>query len=926
MEIETLDPKEYIIIKGAKENNLKNIDVAVKRNTLTVITGVSGSGKSSLAFDTLYAEGQRMYVESLSSYARQFLGRMEKPAVEYIKGVSPAIAIEQKVTTKNPRSTVGTSTEIYDYLKLLYARVGITYSPVSGKEVKKHSVSDVVDYIISLPEGSKVLLLSLLKVHPERTLKKELELLLKKGFTRIMVDNEMMQVEDAEATKLKGKAIYIIIDRVVSKKDDEELVFRLSDSVQTALFEGEDECQVFDYTTNVLKTFSDKFEMDGMTFEIPTVNFFSFNNPFGACKKCEGFGHILGIDPDLVIPDKNLSLFEGAVAPWRGEKLKAWAEPIIKNGIKFDFPIHRPYKDLDQKDKDLLWTGNKYFDGLNEFFKHLESQLHKIQYRVLLSRYRGRTICPDCKGTRVRQDANYVKVNGKSIIELLLVPVDQLLIWFQNIELNEYQEKVASRLLKEITNRLGFLTQVGLGYLTLNRLSSTLSGGEHQRIKLATHLGSALVGSMYILDEPSIGLHPRDTEQLIGVLKHLRDLGNTVIVVEHEEEVMRAADELIDIGPEAGRLGGELIYQGKLADIGGNERSLTNRYLNGDLEVSVPKNRRKWQHFLEFKGASENNLKNVDVTIPLHTLTVITGVSGSGKSTLVKKIIYPAVKKHFGEHSDFTGKFTEMSGNIEAIEEIELVDQNPIGKSSRSNPITYIKGYDFIRQLYADQPLSQQRGFKPSMFSFNVEGGRCDNCQGEGTVKIEMQFMADLHLTCEVCKGKRFKQEVLDVEYSGKNISEVLDLTIEDAIDFFSKHPKILEKLEPLRQVGLGYVSLGQSSNSLSGGEAQRVKLASFLSKGRSEAPKLFIFDEPTTGLHFNDIAKLLKSMNALIDNGHSVLVIEHNMDVIKCADWVIDLGPEGGDRGGEICFAGTPEELAKVKDNHTAKFLKGKL
>lgn len=926
MEFEALDPKEYIIIKGAKENNLKSIDVAVKRNTLTVITGVSGSGKSSLAFDTLYAEGQRMYVESLSSYARQFLGRMEKPAVEYIKGVSPAIAIEQKVTTKNPRSTVGTTTEIYDYLKLLYSRIGITYSPITGKKVKKHSVSDVVDYIVALPEGAKVLLLSLLKIHPERTLKKELELLLKKGFSRIMVGDEMLMVEDANAAQLAGKDVYVVIDRVVAKPNDEELTFRLSDSVQTALFEGEDECYVYDYTSKNLKKFSDKFELDGMTFEIPTVNFFSFNNPFGACKKCEGFGHILGIDPDLVIPDKNKSIFEGAIAPWRGEKLKSWAEPLIKNGIKFDFPIHRPYKDLDQKDKDLLWTGNEYFDGLNEFFKHLESQLHKIQYRVLLSRYRGRTICPDCNGTRIRQDAKYVQINEKSIIDLLLIPVDQLLVWFENIKLNRYQEQVANRLLKEITNRLKFLTQVGLGYLTLNRLTSTLSGGEHQRIKLATNLGSALVGSMYILDEPSIGLHPRDTEQLITVLKHLRDLGNTVIVVEHEEEVMRAADELIDIGPEAGTLGGELIYQGKLADIHQSERSLTNRYLNGDLEVSIPARRRQWQHFLEFTGCRENNLKDIDVKIPLHTLSVITGVSGSGKSTLVKKIIFPAVKKHFGEHSDFTGKFNEMSGSLQAIEEIELVDQNPIGKSSRSNPITYIKGYDFIRQLYADQPLSKQRGFKPSMFSFNVEGGRCENCLGEGTVKIEMQFMADLNLTCEVCKGKRFKQEVLDVEYEGKNISDVLEMTIDEATNFFSKHPRVLEKLEPLQQVGLGYVSLGQSSNSLSGGEAQRVKLASFLSKGRGEAPKLFIFDEPTTGLHFNDITKLLKSMNALIENGHSVLVIEHNMDVIKCADWVIDLGPEGGDKGGEICFEGTPEELAKVKDNHTAKFLKDKL
>jgi len=924
LDIEKLDPREYIIIKGAKENDLQNIDVAIKRNSLTVITGVSGSGKSSLAFDTLFAEGQRMYVESLSSYARQFLGRMEKPAVDYIKGVSPAIAIEQKVSTKNPRSTVGTTTEIYDYLKLLFARIGKTYSPISGEEVKKHSVTNVVDFVFEKEEGTKGYILIPFLIKEGRTPQDELNLLIRKGYSRIFYQDELVDIEDVLTQTIDFEKVFVLVDRFIVKQS-EEMQFRISDSVQTSFYEGEGTCIIQFVGENPIY-FSDRFELDDIKFEEPTATFFSFNNPYGACKRCEGFGHVLGIDPDLVIPNKKLSVFEGAVAPWRGEKMNEWQKPLIKHGIEFDFPIHRPYEDLSEEQQQLLWTGNKYFEGLNSFFTHIESQLHKIQYRVMLSRYRGRTVCPECRGTRLRKDAGYVKIAGKSIIDLLLLPVDELYHWFTQIQLSDYEKGVADRLLKEIQNRLEFLLQVGLGYLNLNRLSSTLSGGEFQRIKLATNLGSALVGSMYILDEPSIGLHPKDTRQLIDVLLHLRDLGNTVIVVEHEEEIMRAADSIIDIGLHAGANGGKLIYQGKLDEIPVDNPSLTGSYLHQRIAIEVPKNRRSWKHSIEVRGAKENNLQNISVKFPLEAFTVITGVSGSGKSTLVKKILHPAISKIFGEVGEFSGNFESVDGDINLIQRIEMIDQNPIGKSSRSNPVTYIKAYDYIRQLFADLPLSKQRNYTPAVFSFNVDGGRCENCQGEGKVKIEMQFMADLHLTCDVCKGKRFKNEILDVTYQGATISDVLNMTVDEALDFFKGFSSIRSRMLPLQEVGLGYITLGQSSSSLSGGEAQRVKLASFLIKGASEVPTLFVFDEPTTGLHFADIHKLLYALNALVDNGHTVIVIEHNVDVIKCADWIIDLGPEGGKNGGVVCFEGIPENLIKLQDNHTAKYMVDKL
>lgn len=924
--IDSLDPKEFIVIKGARVNNLKNLSVAIPRNKFTVITGVSGSGKSSLAFDTLFAEGQRMYVESLSSYARQFLGRMEKPEVDYIKGISPAIAIEQKVTTKNPRSTVGTTTEIYDYLKLLFARVGITYSPISGEEVKKDTVDDVVTYFNELEEGTRLMISCPLIIKEGRTVKKELELLLQKGFSRVLVNDEAQYIEDLLKEKKIAADVDILIDRASISKEEGE-VFRLADSVQTAFFEGEGVCHVT-IPKGEKRTFSDKFEHDGILFEEPSVNFFSFNNPYGACKRCEGFGSILGIDPDLVIPSKDMSVFEGAIAPWKGEQMKSrWLDPLLKNGIRFDFPIHRPYNELSEAEKTLLWEGNEYFKGINDFFDFLESKLHKIQYRVMLSRYRGRTVCPDCRGTRLRKDAGYVKIDGKNLQDIVLMPISDLLGFIENITLSKHQKNVAERLLKEIKSRLIYLDQVGLGYLTLNRLTNTLSGGEFQRIKLATSLGSALVGSMYVLDEPSIGLHPKDTERLIGVLEHLRDLGNTVIVVEHEEDVMRAADNILDIGPDAGSNGGELMYEGPLNKMNGKTNSFTADYLNGKMEIPLPKYRRKAHKYLFLKGARENNLKNVDVKIPLNGITCVTGVSGSGKSTLIKKILFPALKKRFSGYNEFTGKFDDLTGDADSLEYVEFVDQNPIGKSSRSNPVTYIKAYDAIRQLFADQPLAKQRGYKPSHFSFNVDGGRCEECQGEGTITVEMQFMADLHLTCESCNGKRFKQEIIDIEYNGKNISDVLHMTIDDAISFFEQENKIVERLKPLQQVGLGYIGLGQSSNTLSGGEAQRVKLAFFLSKGtQHNGHTLFIFDEPTTGLHFHDINKLMTSINALVDKGNSVLIIEHNMDVVKCADWIIDLGPEGGEKGGNICFEGTPEEMVKLKDNYTAEFLRERL
>lgn len=927
-ELDQLDPKQYIVIKKARVNNLKNLSVAIPRNKLVVVTGLSGSGKSSLAFDTLFAEGQRMYVESLSSYARQFLGRMEKPEVDYIRGVSPAIAIEQKVNTRNPRSTVGTTTEIYDYLKLLFSRIGKTYSPVSGNVVTKDSVSDVVDHIMKHDDGTKLTISCPLLPHEDRTMQQELNVLLGKGYTRLLLNTEVFFIEDVleKADEIAESQVQILIDRV-AVQHDEDTQFRLSDSVQTAFFEGHGDC-----TVNIVGAdeacFSDRFEQDGMVFHEPTVNFFSFNNPYGACRRCEGFGKVLGIDEDLVITDKSLSVYEGAIVPWRSETMKKWAQPLLDNAMKFDFPIHRSIVDLSEEERQLLWDGNEHFKGLHDFFHFLESKTHKIQYRVMLSRYRGRTVCPDCRGTRLRKDAGYVKITNHSITDLVLMPVSQSILFFKELKLEKHDSEVAERLLKEINYRLEYLDKVGLGYLTLNRLTSSLSGGEFQRIKLATSLGSALVGSMYILDEPSIGLHPRDTSKMVEVLQTLRDLGNTVIVVEHEEEVMRAADQIIDVGPDAGAHGGELVFQGALTDLNKTTNTHTARYLLGIDEVSVPAQRRPWKDKIVVTGCAENNLKNIDVTIPLGVVTTITGVSGSGKSTLVKKIVYPSIGKILGTVADTTGKFNELQGDYKKITQIEFVDQNPIGKSSRSNPVTYVKAYDAIRQLFSELSISKQRGYKPSHFSFNVDGGRCETCQGEGEVKIEMQFMADIYLTCDGCKGKRFKQEVLDVTYNEKNIADVLDLTVEQSLEFFVDKSSIVNKLQPLFDVGLGYIHLGQSSNSLSGGEAQRVKLAFYLGKHtrNSKDHILFIFDEPTTGLHFHDITKLLASINALVDQGNSVVIIEHNMEVIKTADWVIDLGPEGGEQGGSICFEGTPEDMVKQSKGYTSQYLKGKL
>lgn len=920
------NPKSHIIIKGARVHNLKNIDVEIPKNKLVVITGMSGSGKSSLAFDTLYAEGQRRYVESLSSYARQFMGRMNKPEVDYIKGIAPAIAIEQKVITSNPRSTVGTSTEIYDYLKLLFARIGRTISPISGIEVKKDTVTDVIDFISTLKEDTVITVYCPLHPHNNRRLKEELAVLLQKGFIRVEYKGQLYKVE----TLLEDKAIgneavqegdlRIVVDRI-RVSEDEETLSRIADSVQTAFFEGKGDCFINDGAEEHF--FCDRFELDGMVFEEPTANFFSFNNPYGACSRCEGYGKIIGIDPDLVVPDKSRSVYDGAIAPWRGEKMGEWLAKLVKSAIKFDFPVHRAYKDLSEQEKDLLWKGNSYFKGLDEFFKELEEQTYKIQYRVMLSRYRGKTNCPACKGTRLRQDAAYVKVGGKSITDMVLMPLDELLAFFEALELTKNEETIAKRLLMEISNRIKFLTDVGLGYLTLNRLSNTLSGGESQRINLATSLGSSLVGSIYVLDEPSIGLHPRDTTRLISVLKSLRDVGNTVIVVEHEEEMMRAADHLIDIGPAAGINGGELVFAGTFDEILQDNGSLTGRYLNKVETIEVPVHRRKWQHAVQIKGARENNLKGIDVKFPLYTFTVVTGVSGSGKTSLVRRILYPALQKATGNYSgEQTGVYDGVDGDLHMVERVEMVDQNPIGRSSRSNPVTYVKAWDEIRALFSSQPAAKAAGLKPAAFSFNVEGGRCDVCQGEGEVKIEMQFMADLFLPCEACDGKRFKQQVLDVSWHEKNVYEVLELTVDEALVFFDSQPKILNKIRPLADVGLGYVKLGQSSNTLSGGEAQRIKLASFLVKGNNSKNTLFIFDEPTTGLHFHDIKKLLKSFDALIAQGNTILVIEHNMDVIKCADWIIDIGPEGGERGGQLVFEGVPEDLVAQKGSYTGEFL----
>ncbi len=922
--------KSLIEIKGARVNNLKNIDVNIPKNNLVVITGLSGSGKSSLAFDTLYAEGQRRYVESLSSYARQFMGRMHKPEVDYIKGIAPAIAIEQKVITSNPRSTVGTSTEIYDYLKLLFARIGKTYSPLSGQQVTKDTVSSIVDKVTAYPIETTLTILCPLVPSKDRKLKEELSLLLHKGFVRVSYQETIQKIEtlieDQQVSNqhLKNSEIEIVIDRI-RLDSDEDTIHRIADSVQIAFFEGKGQCTI-DIGGQRLD-FSDKFELDGIIFEEPSPNFFSFNNPAGACRRCEGYGKVIGIDPDLVVPDKSKSVYDGAIAPWRGEKMSAWLDKLVRTAIKFDFPIHRAYSDLTKEQQELLWTGNSYFSGLHQFFQELEEQTYKIQYRVMLSRYRGKTDCPECHGSRLRHDASYVKIADKSIIDMVLMPIDQVLRFLQHIELSDSEATIAKRLLIEITNRIQFLCDVGLSYLTLNRLSNTLSGGESQRINLATSLGSSLVGSIYVLDEPSIGLHPRDTQRLIGVLKSLRNIGNTVIVVEHEQEMMEAADYLIDIGPEAGVNGGQLVFAGSYAQIIKDKHSLTGQYLSGRKQIPVPAQRRKWTDRIRVVGARENNLKGITVDFPLHVFTVVTGVSGSGKTSLVKQILYPALQKAHGNYAgEQTGKFDHLEGDIGQIEQIELVDQNPIGRSSRSNPVTYVKAWDEIRALYAGLPSAKANGLKPAAFSFNVEGGRCDVCQGDGEVKIEMQFMADIVLPCEACGGKRFKPHVLDVQYKGKSVADILDLTIDEALQFFVDQPKVLAKLQPLHDVGLGYVKLGQSSSTLSGGEAQRIKLASFLIKGNNNKRTLFIFDEPTTGLHFHDIQKLLHSFDALIKQGNSILVIEHNMDMIKSADWVIDIGPEGGEKGGYVIFTGTPEELIHCEQSHTGLFLKNYL
>ncbi len=923
----------FIEIRGARVHNLKNISLKIPRDKLVVITGVSGSGKSSLAFDTVYAEGQRRYVESLSSYARQFLGRMNKPEVDFISGIPPAIAIEQKVNTRNPRSTVGTSTEIYDYLRLLFARAGRTYSPVSGKEVKKHCADDLVDFLSALPDGTKVILTSPGVIPEKINIPEYFSFLVKQGFIRIEEKGELIRIDSSptDSEFHPGQEINIVVDRLVISHDADNMS-RAAESAQTAFQTGKGYCQILimDEDSFRRESFSTRFEEDGIEFEEPNEHFFSFNNPIGACPLCEGYGKVIGIDESLVIPDQNLSVYQDAIACWKGETMKKWKERLIAGAEKFDFPIHKPYYQLSDEQRQILWTGNRYFYGLNRFFEHLEEKKYKIQYRVMLSRYRGKTTCPECRGARLKKETSYVRFAGKSIQELVTMPVSSLYSFFTGLNLSETDLRISERLIREITLRLKFLVDVGLPYLTLNRLSSTLSGGESQRINLATSLGSNLVGSMYILDEPSIGLHPRDTNLLIAVLKELRDLGNTVVVVEHEEEIIRAADEIIDMGPEAGRLGGEVVYQGKVDESASNP-SLTSAYLSGRMAVKIPAVRRKWNSYIELKGGRENNLKNISVRFPLHTITAVTGVSGSGKSSLVTDILFNALSNRINGSNLKPGQFRELSGDIAGITGVELVDQNPIGKSSRSNPVTYLKAYDEIRKLFAEQQASVQNNFKASHFSFNIEGGRCEECQGEGLIRVEMQFMADVELTCEACRGMRFKKDVLDVRYHGKNIYDVLEMTIDEAIEFFGSHQgkggkRIVEKLKPLADVGLGYIKMGQSSSTLSGGESQRVKLAYYLSQERENGHMLFIFDEPTTGLHFHDINKLLKSVNALVDKGHSVIVIEHNLEVIKSSDWVIDLGPEGGEEGGYVVFEGRPEELAQSEKSYTGKFLKNKL
>ena len=933
---------EYIEIKGARVNNLKNVDVRIPRNQFVVIAGVSGSGKSSLAFDTLYAEGQRRYVESLSSYARQFLGRMNKPECDFIRGIPPAIAIEQKVIARNPRSTVGTSTEIYEYLRLLYSRIGRTYSPISGQEVKKHSTEDIVQQMLQYQKGTKFVVMAPVCIAEGRTLEQQLRAYMLEGYARLFVDGDFQRIDDLLEHSTSTSQIYLVIDRL-SVDDSKDVIARLVDSAETAFYEGHGECRLMFLPSNIIYDFSMRYEADGISFEEPTDQFFSFNSPVGACPECQGFGSVIGIDERLVIPDTTQSVYDGCVICWHGEKMKEWQQWFIQHAQKDDFPIFEPYMNLTQSQKDQLWHGLPSDRGakekpcIDQFFQMVKENQYKIQYRVMLSRYRGKTTCPKCHGTRLKPETDYVKIDGRSITDLVQMPVTRLKEWFDHLQLSEHDAEVGKRLLTEIRSRLKFLLDVGLGYLTLNRRSNTLSGGESQRINLCTSLGSSLVGSLYILDEPSIGLHSRDTDRLIHVLRELQALGNTVVVVEHDEEIIRAADHLIDVGPDAGRLGGEIVYKGDLKNLTDSPRSYTVKYLLHQEEIPVPESRRPWNQYICIKGARMNNLRGIDVQIPLNVMTVVTGVSGSGKSSLIKGILYPALKRHIGDVCDAPGEYLGLSGDVESIRRIEFVDQNPIGKSTRSNPATYVKAYDAIRDLFAEQPLSQQMGFTSQFFSFNTDGGRCDECKGAGTITVEMQFMADLVLECEACHGHRFKQDILDVRFAGKNIDDVLNMTISEAIEFFGDTGKqgdketkqltkiIVNRLKPLEDVGLGYIKLGQNSSSLSGGENQRVKLAYFIGQERQE-PTMFIFDEPTTGLHFHDISRLLHALNALIERGHTIVIIEHNMEIIKCADYVIDLGPDGGDRGGSLVCAGTPEAIAACQESLTGRYLKEKL